>query len=87
MNFRALAGMLDHTCLRFSARVLDENRPARNQTAQGISQIESIDVVERHEIDVAQFRMGADRLVSDGQKVSRRQSLLLGTVHRIGLHV
>ena len=66
--------------------MLDEDRAAGNKTRERIAEIERIDVIERHEIDVAQLDVRADRLLCHREKIGRRQSLLFRAVHWIGLH-
>ncbi len=85
MKSLALAGIDAHTWLRITALVLYEHRAAANQSTQRIAEIKSIDVIERHEVDMLQLRVGADRLLGDGQKVSRRQTFFLRAVHRVCL--
>src|SRR5215472_17239462 len=46
------------------ALMLDKDRAAGYQSREGISDIKRVYVVERLEIDVTQFRVGADRLFS-----------------------
>ena len=66
-------------------RRLDEDRPAVDQPGQRVAEGERGDVVERHELDLLELRVEADRRVGDGQVVGRRQALLLRAVARVGL--